>query len=61
VVEPIASVSRQLIAELQERAARAIPAVVEQYIGGDWMRHNDSSATWWPAPPFCTTPHLRCH
>jgi GNAT superfamily N-acetyltransferase len=35
------------IRELQERAARAVPAAVEETSHGCWLRHTDSTATWW--------------
>lgn len=39
--------SVQLIGELQERAARAVPAAVEESRGACWLRYTDSMATWW--------------
>ena len=35
------------VAALQERAARATPAAVQERHGGDWLRHTDSPTTWW--------------
>jgi hypothetical protein len=60
MIEPIATGQASLIAELQERAARAVPAAVYvRYTGGDWLRLHDSSGHLvGPAPPFCTTPQL---
>jgi ribosomal protein S18 acetylase RimI-like enzyme len=43
-VEPL---SVQQIRELQERAARAVPAAVQKHLDGCWLRHTDSTATWW--------------
>jgi GNAT superfamily N-acetyltransferase len=37
----------RLVAGLQERAARAIPAVVEDRDRGWWLRYGDSDTTWW--------------
>jgi ribosomal protein S18 acetylase RimI-like enzyme len=36
-----------LIRDLQERAARAFAAVVVEHLDGWWLRHTDSTATWW--------------
>jgi N-acetylglutamate synthase len=35
------------IAELQQRAARAVPAAVQDDRGGCWLRYTDSTTTWW--------------
>src|SRR5512133_1040130 len=35
------------IGELQERAARAVPAAAQQHADGCWMRYTDSKGTWW--------------
>ena len=35
------------IGEIQERAARAVPASVEEHRDGCWLRYSDSEATWW--------------
>jgi GNAT superfamily N-acetyltransferase len=35
------------IRELQERAARAIPAAVQENGDGCWLRYTDSTMTWW--------------
>lgn len=35
------------IGQLQERAARAVPAAVEEHRDGCWLRHTDSRTTWW--------------
>ena len=35
------------VAALQERAARATPAAVQEVRDGDWLRHTDSPTTWW--------------
>lgn len=35
------------VAALQERAARATPAAVQEVHDGDWLRHTDSPTTWW--------------
>jgi GNAT superfamily N-acetyltransferase len=35
------------IGELQERAARAVPATVQENRGGCWLRYTDSTTTWW--------------
>lgn len=35
------------VRELQERAARAVPAAVQENRGGCWLRYTDSTATWW--------------
>jgi len=35
------------IGELQERAARAVPAAVEENEAGCWLRYSDSGSTWW--------------
>lgn len=32
---------------LQERAARAVAAAVQEVRDGDWLRHTDSPTTWW--------------
>lgn len=35
------------IGELQERAARAVPATAQENRDGSWLRYTDSEATWW--------------
>lgn len=35
------------IRELQDRAARAVPAAEQQHRDGCWLRHTDSPTTWW--------------
>lgn len=35
------------IGELQERAARAVPAAAQKNADGCWLRYTDSKATWW--------------
>lgn len=35
------------VRELQERAARAVPAAVQENTVGTWLRHTDSPTTWW--------------
>ncbi|HEY9470681.1 MAG TPA: GNAT family N-acetyltransferase [Propionibacteriaceae bacterium] len=35
------------IGELQERAARALPAAAQQNVDGCWLRYTDSKGTWW--------------
>jgi GNAT superfamily N-acetyltransferase len=35
------------VRELQERAARAVPAAVQEHRAGCWLRHTDSATTWW--------------
>jgi ribosomal protein S18 acetylase RimI-like enzyme len=35
------------IAELQERAARAVPAAAQARRNGCWLRHTDSTIMWW--------------
>jgi N-acetylglutamate synthase len=35
------------IRELQERAARAVPAAVQENRAGCWLRYTDSTTTWW--------------
>lgn len=35
------------IRELQERAARAVPAAVQENRDGCWLRYTDSTTTWW--------------
>jgi GNAT superfamily N-acetyltransferase len=35
------------VQELQERAAWAVPAAVQEMRNGCWLRHTDSAATWW--------------
>lgn len=35
------------IRQLQERAARAVPAVAEENRDGCWLRHTDCTVTWW--------------
>jgi N-acetylglutamate synthase len=41
------SLSLRRIRDLQDRAARAIPAAVQETRGGCWLRYSDSPATWW--------------
>ena len=41
------ALSAAVVAELQERAARATPGAVEEHSDGCWLRHTDSSTTWW--------------
>jgi GNAT superfamily N-acetyltransferase len=43
----MARLSVSEIRELQDRAARAIPAVVEARSAGCWLRYTDSATTWW--------------
>jgi GNAT superfamily N-acetyltransferase len=38
---------RQQIRELQERAARAVPAAVQEIRNGCWLRYTDCTTTWW--------------
>jgi ribosomal protein S18 acetylase RimI-like enzyme len=35
------------VGDLQERAARAVPAAVQEVREGCWLRHTDSTTTWW--------------
>jgi GNAT superfamily N-acetyltransferase len=35
------------IGELQDRAARAIPAAVQELRGGCWLRYDDTDTSWW--------------
>jgi GNAT superfamily N-acetyltransferase len=35
------------IGDLQERAARAVPAAVEENKDGCWLRYSDCASTWW--------------
>jgi N-acetylglutamate synthase len=35
------------VRELQERAARAVPAVLEEKSNGCWLRYTDSETSWW--------------
>jgi GNAT superfamily N-acetyltransferase len=35
------------IGELQERAARAVPAAVQERKEGCWLRYTDATLTWW--------------
>jgi N-acetylglutamate synthase len=37
----------RLVAALQERAARAVPAAEQECRDGCWLRHTDSTTTWW--------------
>jgi N-acetylglutamate synthase len=37
----------QQIRELQEMAARAVPAAVQERRDGCWLRHTDTTTTWW--------------
>lgn len=37
----------RLVRELQDRAARAVPAAVQEHRDGCWLRHTDSVTTWW--------------
>jgi N-acetylglutamate synthase len=39
--------SVQQIRELLERAARAVPAAVQEHRDGCWLRYADSTSTWW--------------
>ncbi|MGH3692783.1 MAG: hypothetical protein ACRDRX_02055 [Pseudonocardiaceae bacterium] len=45
--ERIALHSVRQIGELQERAARAVPATVQENRDGCWLRYTDSMTTWW--------------
>lgn len=45
--EPLSEDRLRQIRELQERAARAVPAAVQENRDGDWLRHTDSPTTWW--------------
>jgi N-acetylglutamate synthase len=36
-----------LVRALQDRAARAVPAAVQEHRAGCWLRHTDSATTWW--------------
>jgi GNAT superfamily N-acetyltransferase len=47
MAERIGLLSVRAIRELQERAARAVPAAVQEHRDGCWLRHTDSTATWW--------------
>lgn len=47
MAERIGLHSVRLIGKLQERAARAVPAAVQEYRHGRWLRYNDSKTTWW--------------
>lgn len=44
---PPGSPAPALVRELQERAARAVPATVQEHSAGCWLRHTDSPTTWW--------------
>jgi GNAT superfamily N-acetyltransferase len=35
------------VRDLQERAARAVPAAVQEVLDGCWLRHTDCTTTWW--------------
>lgn len=35
------------VRDLQERAARAVPATVQESTDGCWLRYTDSPTTWW--------------
>ena len=35
------------VRDLQERAARAVPALVQEVRDGCWLRHTDCTTTWW--------------
>jgi N-acetylglutamate synthase len=35
------------VRDLQERAARAVPAAVREFRDGCWLRHTDCTTTWW--------------
>ncbi len=37
----------RVIRELQERAARAVPAAEQENRDGCWLRYTDSTTTWW--------------
>lgn len=44
---PLTADRLRRIAELQDRAARAVPAAVQEHRAGCWLRHTDSTTTWW--------------
>ena len=51
----IETISRNLVGELLERAARALPAADEERRHGWWLRHTDSSM-WWSGAVLAHAP-----